>query len=148
MAAPITPYGTTVTFNGVVVGGTAGVHNIKNIRVSGITRGELETTHMGSTIGAKTYEPEPFYDAGEVTIDGDFDVAAANLMNLIRTAGATPTPVTGDLVINFFDAGVDVGPPQYTWANTFIKSAELSAPYNGFVTGSITFKLCAAPAFA
>lgn len=139
MAAPLTPYGSTLVFATTHTIST--LHNVKTYRLSGLTRGELDTTHMGTTVGAKVYEPEPFYEPGELSVEGDFDVAQAAIMDNIH---ATGTVVKGNLVLAIKDAGAAAA--TYTWTGTaFLKSAEFTAPYNGLVSGTITFALASAP---
>lgn len=57
-------FGATVTF-----GTSTFAANIRSIEWSGRERGTIESTHMGTSGGSKTYIPQDLVEGGEVTIE-------------------------------------------------------------------------------
>ena len=60
--------GATITF-----GTSGGTYNCTSIQGSGIAREALETTHLGTTGGYKTYIPAAKQDPGEINITFRYD---------------------------------------------------------------------------
>ena len=75
--------GTYLTFGGVFTGTPAtSVYQITSCGWSGISRPEVETTHMGTpvspkTFGGKTWIPGDLVDPGELSVEGHFNPALA-----------------------------------------------------------------------
>ena len=71
----------TVQNVGVGTGSTIGTmttsaletHEILSMSMDGISRADVETTHLGTT-GARTYIPGVLYEGGTITFEANFDI--------------------------------------------------------------------------
>jgi len=108
--------GTTITF------ASGFFAEITNVAGPNMTRGNIDTSHMGTT-GGKTFKPTDLYDLGEVTVD------------LAFIPGTTP-PID--------DAAETVTitwPDGSTWAfSGFMTGASPTAPLEDKMTLSATLK--------
>lgn len=63
--------GTTLLF------GTSGFSmQVTNVNHTGINRGQIESTHLGTTT-ARTFKPKRLYDPGQLEIEGHYDPSKA-----------------------------------------------------------------------
>lgn len=105
--------GTSVVF--ATTGFQTGI-TITSIVPSGMSRGSVETTHLGTTV-ARTFEPEDLYDGGEWSITFDWLPVEVNVTGgfllICAAESATITfPVTGadTMAATVFCTGIDVSP--------------------------------------
>jgi hypothetical protein len=98
MASPLVNVGTGtyLTFASVFSQTpSTSVYDITSASWSGLTRPEIDTTHMmttasPSTFGGRTYIPGDFVDPGELTLEGHFN---PDITPPIETAAGTATLV-------------------------------------------------------
>lgn len=119
-------HGTTITF------GTSGFSAAcTSISQSGVERGSLETTHLGTST-AKTYTPAELYDPGTIEVDFQFAGDDALLVGL-----------EAELIT------IDWGGDGSTWATTgFVTGQGPSATSGEIMTQSVTIKLAGTIALA
>jgi hypothetical protein len=107
-----TGLGTTLTF------GTTTTYTPKKVSISGpsISRDPLETSHFGTTGGAKTKTADDLYDGGEVQVDVFWDpldgyppvTAVPEVITITHNDSGTATEVfTG--FVSGFDKSVGLG---------------------------------------
>lgn len=116
-------HGATLTFSTLTA-------NIFSISGPGLAADAVETTHMGTTNGWRTFM-QGLCDAGEVSFEANFDPDEDDPINLTTSATLTVTwPIP---------SGLSSGA---TWAATaFCTGYEPSAPVDDRMTVSLTFKL-------
>lgn len=118
-------HGSTFTFGAFAA-------NIISIAAPTMKRNAIDTTHLGS-VDVMESIPAKLVDAGEVSIDCEFDPAS---LPPIQDA-------EGALAITF-DSTV---PATWTWARAFCTSVKLPNVKSGEkLTASLTFKLSSIPA--
>lgn len=124
--------GTTVGFDSSF-NATAGVtvYDVLSISWSGITRPEIQTTHINSTaspgtFGTHTWIPGDITDPGEITIEGHFN---PDITPPIEVAA-------GNMTITFAGGGVWVAPVICT-------SFEATIPMEDKMGFTATFKVSA-----
>lgn len=136
--------GTTVDVgSGTTVAFTTGGFSAELIDVqwSGITRGSIETTHMGTTataaagatFGSRTFMPTDFTDPGELTLEYHFD---PDITPPIEDA-------TGDTVtVTWPKAAGDSSAAK--WVGTgFVTGYTVNDPMEDKQTATLVFKLSA-----
>ena len=117
-----------VTGTGASVSGSGYTAEINSISWSGISRGSIETTHLGSTGAWKEFIAEGFTDPGELELEVNFDAGTAPPW----TAASTTITVT----MNADPSGTNA------WSATgFMSDFELSIPTEDKQSATITFKL-------
>jgi len=126
-------FGTTITFQSGVFG------EIKAANFSGITREELDTTHMGSTNGWKTFLASDLKDAGEVSVEIHWHphTKMAALKTALTAAAETitvtaPVPTGGSVGATFVCSG-------------FAKSWDMGMPHDGLMTSTVVLKFSGEP---
>ena len=88
----------------------------------GMTRGEIDTSHMGTT-GGKTFKPTSLYDPGGLNVDIAFDPSETPPITSARAAVTVTWP------------------DGSTWAfNGFMTGYEPTAPLEEKMTASCTIK--------
>lgn len=114
---PDTGLGTAITFsNGFLA-------RVLSIEISGIERGELDSTTMGSTAGGKTFLPTDMYDPGEMSVEMQFDTDAA-------------PPITGAA-----ETVTITWPDAETWAcSGWLKSLSVNAAAEDIMTATAVIK--------
>jgi hypothetical protein len=125
----------------VTFGTSGATGNITSIEWSGIERGSVDTSYLGST-GARTFIPTDLYDPGELELEIDFDtqaVASAStggIFDLINAAAETIT------VTYPIPTGATTG-AKYA-ASGFMTGLSVSVPLEDKVTANATFKMTGA----
>jgi hypothetical protein len=117
-------HGSTLTFSGLTM------HQI-SIKPPSLKRAAIDSTHMGSATVMESI-PAKLYDAGQVTVDGEFDPATVPPIGGAETSLAI-----------LFAATV---PATWTWARAIMTDfaiGELKS--GGKFTCSATFKLSSVP---
>lgn len=107
--------GTTLTFSGITA-------NLIDINGPNLERGEVETTHMGTTT-ARTYSPDDLYDAGEVTCTVEYN--------------GENFPITGAAATLTIDWG---GAGNTSAVSAFLKSVSPGAAIGERMTADLSFK--------
>lgn len=104
----------------------------------------LETTHMGTTYGARTFRPG-WIDFGTLTVECHFDnKAAATKSHLLTNADRQNT--SGSIVVTYPDPdGAGALTPGTFTCSGFVTNAATRVPLRGTATITYTFKLTAAP---
>lgn len=121
---PDTGLGTAITF------ATGFLARVLSLEISGIERAELESTTMATTAGGKTFLPGDLYDAGEMTVEMQFDTDAAPPI----TAAAETITITW--------------PDAETWAcSGFLKSFAINATPEEIMTATAVIKFTGAWTF-
>ncbi len=124
---PADAHGSTFTFSGFTA-------NIISIKPGGLKRAAIAATHLGTT-AVHDFVPATLLDAGEVTIECEFDPASI-------------PPITGastSLAI-LFNGTV---PATWSWAAAFMTGWTPGTVKSGDkITASATFKLTSYPTIA
>lgn len=125
---PITPaadgHGAVVTFAGFLA-------HLIGVNGPSLARDAIETTHMGTT-GAKTYTPADLVDAGELSLEVEFDPQAV-------------PPIDGpagelELVWGTVPA------ITWTWQDAFMTGFQIGGAKTGErMTATVVFKLSSLP---
>jgi hypothetical protein len=117
-------HGSTFTFSGFVA-------HITGINPPTLTRKPIDSTHLGSSTVMESI-PSKLYDAGEVSVDCEFDPAS------VPPIGGTEA----SLAI-YFAATV---PVTWTWARAIMTSFKIGPIKSGDkFTASASFKLSSVP---
>lgn len=120
-------FGSTITFS------SGFFAEITNISWGGIEREPLETTHMTTTDGKRTFIPSDLSDAGEITVEGHCDEDTAPPY----TSAAETVTLTFKV-----RSGNSSGA---TWAASgFMTSFDMDDPMDGIISFTGTVKLSAA----
>ncbi len=128
-------FGTTITFQTGLFG------EVRNVNGSNLSRADLETTHMTSTNGYRTYIPADLKDPGELQIQILWDPAtkAAAIKTAIGAAAETIT-------VTFPIKSGQTNPA--TWVcSGFMTNFDFDDPYDAIMTGTATLKLTGEPTF-
>ena len=117
--------------------------DITNLDWSGATRESIDTTHMGTTT-AKTAIVSTLVEPGELSVD--YLVNTANLGTESPFIFDTSGHVAGTIVVALVDQAND---QTANWSSSGAMTAwSQTAPLEGVITGSFTFKLTGVPVFA
>ena len=125
----------------VVFGTSSATGNITSIEWSGIDRGSVDTSWLGTTV-ARTFIPTDLYDPGELELEMDFDTQSTasattgGIFDLIDAAAETIT-------VTFPIASGDTTGGKWA-ASGFMTSLSMSNPLEEKVTASATFKMTGA----
>lgn len=121
-----------------LVGGTAGtIGNIISVNVGGQTRDPIDKSTMDSTSKFREFI-SGMADAGELTVEVNYDGAASGVGDSLSTAYQGGTAETW--TITFVDAS--------TFAcSGFITNLGFAAPFEDKISQSITIKLTGVPTF-
>lgn len=114
--------GTLVTYGGFTM-------ELLNVAHNGISRGSVQTSHMGTTV-SHTYMPTDLYDPGQIVLEVHF-----------KTTEAPPiTAPASTLTVTF--------PDSETWlAPAFLQDFEYTDPLEEKMTATATFKVSDAITF-
>ena len=107
-------YGATVTFTTA----TTLTGNVKSVKWSGLTRKEVDTTHLLSTSGMMTYIPSDMIEGGDVEIEAQYSTQLNYQSLLIANRCDTVT-------ITFPKRGTTCGGALATTAATIAFSAAI-----------------------
>ncbi len=120
-------HGSTLTFSGLTM------HQIA-IKPPSMKRAAIDSTHLGSTSVMESI-PAKLYDAGQVSVDGEFDPAAV-------------PPIAGSeasLAIYF----ASTVPATWTWARAIMTDFAIGeVKSGGKFTCTATFKLSSVPSIS
>lgn len=117
-----------VTGTGASVSGNGYTADINSISWSGISRGSIEVTHLGSVGSWKEFIPEGFTDPGELELEVNF--------NANTTPPWTSAATTITVTMNDDPSGTS------TWsADGFMSDFELNIPTEDKQSATITYKL-------
>lgn len=116
------------------VGGSGYTAEVTNISWSGISRGAVDTTHMGTVeagnFGGRTFMPTDLVDAGEITVECHFDPDT----DLAIDAAAAAVTITFPLVTGDGSSA--------TWAASgFCTSFEWNDPLEDKMVATMTIKM-------
>lgn len=128
-------FGTTITFQSGLFA------EIRGVRRSGLARDSLETTHMGSTNGWRTFMPSDLKDPGEIEVDLLFDPATkmAAIKTAIAAAAETIT-ITYPIKSGHTNPATDA-------CSGFMTSFDSDDPHDAIMTGTAKLKLTGEPTF-
>ncbi len=138
--APSTFFGSSVA----LTTGTTVLTEIEAVEWSGIERQEVETTHLGSTSGAKTFIPGDIIDFGTLTLTGKYSTQL-NYGTLLTTTAKCDT-----LTVTFKKAPVSCGAALPTTAATYAFSVvwlkfEPTWSNTEVMKGKFTFRVTGVP---
>lgn len=116
-------FATTITFS------SGFAAQVRSVQWAGLERVELETTHMTSTNGWKTFIPSDLKDPGTLTVELLFNPSTA-------------PPITGaaeTVTVTFpIPSG---GSTAATWAASgFLKTFDVTDPYDDVMTATASLK--------
>jgi len=143
MAGPLVEVGTGtwMSFGSVFAEAqSTNVYQITSLNWSGISRPEVQTTHMGTTVspktfGGHTYIPGDLVDPGELSVEGHFN---PDLVPPIEQA-------QGALVVTFPAATATATAQTASWsANASCTSFNCNDPLEDKMTFDATFKITGA----
>ena len=120
--------GTGVT---IAFGTSAFVANVMSISHGGIQRPSVDTTHLGTTT-ARTFMPGDLYDGGEITLNIQWDPAAA----VKPPIGGAVETIT-----------IDFGTPTVSFSG-FATGYGYDVPLEELMTSEITIKVTGAITYA
>lgn len=124
---PADGHGSTLTYAGLV-------GNIISISAPSQKRNAINATHLGS-VDTEDFIPAKLIDAGEITIDVEFDPSAAYPIQ----GAAQPLGITWAATV----------PATWTWPVAFVTSVKLPSVKSGEkLTASLSFKLTGIPAIS
>ncbi len=93
----------------------AAVYELLSLNWTGISRGEVESTHMGTTaspatFGGKTHLPTDIVNAGTIEVEGHFNPDITPPIEQAKTAAVITWPTgdiwTGSAIVTDFSFGV------------------------------------------
>lgn len=126
-------FGTTITFQSGLFG------EVKAANFSGLTRDELDTTHMTTTNGWMTFIPSDLKNAGEVSVEIHWHphTKMAAIKTAMTAAAETititaPVPTGGSSGATFACSG-------------FMKSCDMGLPHDGLMTSTCVLKFTGEP---
>lgn len=126
MPAPDTGVGATLSFSASTY-----ASNILSMSWDGISRPVLDTTHLGTTV-ARTFVPGDLYDAGNLTVEFQFDdshsipiTATAETVTLNFPTSGTSDQWTASGFLTDFSVNVDEN----------IMTATANIKFTGAITG-------------
>ena len=123
-------FGTTITFQ------TGFFAEIMSVGWDGLERGDIETSHMTTSSGWRTFQPSDLKNPGELTVEISFDPDEAPPI----TAAAETVTVTFPIPTG--------GNTAATWAcSGYMKSMSNAVPFDGKMTATCVIKFSGVPTF-
>ena len=116
-------HGTTLTFSGLVA-------NMISIDGPSFSREQIDTTHLGTTV-TKTSTPADLFDAGEISVEIEFDPSY-----IVPIDGTT-----GSLAVRWAGAT----PATWTWSSAYCTSFKTGAQTGQRLAATVGFKLNGKP---
>lgn len=138
--APFTFQGSSVA----LTTGTTVVTEVESVSWSGITRTPIETTHLGSTGGAKTFLPGDIIDYGEVEVDQKYSTQLQHGTLLATTAKCDTLTVTFKKAVTACGAAVPTTAGSIAFGVVFVSSTP-TWPKDGLAMMKHKFKVTGVP---
>jgi len=115
--------------------------DITNLDWSGGARESVDTSHMG-TVTAKTHIVSALFEPGELSVDYLVNTTEFGTGPFIIQSNGEDE---GDITITLRDASAGTAA---TWVSSGAMTAwSQTAPFEGVITGNLTFKLSGIPTF-
>ena len=123
-------FGVTVTFD------TGFCAEILSVGWDGLERGDIETSHSGTSGGWRTFQPSDLKNPGEVSVELQFDPDAEPPIEAAAETVTVTFPIPPG------------GNTAATWAcSGYLRSMSAAVPYDGKMTATAVIKFSGEPTF-